>query len=445
VSEPTTGFRGYVDDSAAWTLDGYSAAVDYLLEQVPELTWPSSIRMYARMRHDPQLAAVLKGYTHPIRKAHWAVDGAGCRDEVTARIADDLGLPVAGVDEPPSGARRRRFTFAEHLRVALLDQVFGHMFFEQNWAADGGRWRLDQVAERMPQTVGALKLNRDGTLAAVVQGAVTGVPGTVGGPTITTADHRLVYYTREREGSNYFGQSLLRPSYGPWLIKDQMLRVHATSIRRFGMGVPTAQALPGTSPTPQQMAEAQRVVAGIKAGENSGVSMPPGFRLALEGLTGTAPDTVAFINLLDRYMTRSTLTSILDMATAERGNRSLGETVMDLMIMAQQDAADFHAEAATAQLVVPLVDANWGEDEPAPRIVVDNVGADVETTAQDIYWLMAYGGLKPDAPARAWIRQLRNIPPEDPGDPVFAQTPPNPAQPDPNTPATNTTTGASDA
>jgi hypothetical protein len=403
VAPPTT-LIGHIDNL---DVNGYGSVVDYLLEQIPELTHPWSVRTYARMRHEPQIAAILQAYGGPIGRAHWAVDGAGCRDEVTQRIADDLGLPIAGVDDEPTGARRRKFTFAEHLRVAGLYRVFGHMFFEQAWAEVPGGWRLDVVQERMPQTIDALHLNPDGTLQSVEQGGIR--PGPT--PKITTADHRLVYYVRERQGSNYFGESLLRPSYGPWLIKDQMLRVHATSIRRFGMGVPEVQAPPGA--TPQQIAEAQRIAGNVRASEHAGVGLPNGFTYALRGMTGSVPDALAFINYLDRQMTRSTLTSLLDMATAERGARSLGETVMDLMVLAQQADANAIAATATAQLAIPLVDANFGEDEPAPRVIVGDVGADVELTAQDMNWLMQYGGIQPDQPVRAWLRQRYSIPDED--------------------------------
>jgi hypothetical protein len=430
---PGSTSTGYIDDTLG--LDGYGSVLDYLLEQIVELQHPLSVKTFAKMRHEPQLAAVLKTYIEPITHAQWAVDNAGCRDEVAQRVADNLGLPIKGDDEPPAtGARRRKFTWGEFLRTVLtLRQTYGHAFTEQAWDVTSGGYEIASIQERMPQTIAGLRLNPDGTLKAVVQGAMIGQKDA---PQITTADHRLVYFTRERQGSNYYGESLLRPSYGPWLIKDQMIRVHATSIRKFGMGTPVAQAVPGTSPQPQQIAEAQRVVSQLHASANAGTAMPAGFELKLVGMQGSVPDALAFITYLDRLMTRSTLTSILDMAAAEKGNRSLGETVMDLMILAQQGEANQVADDATRQIVVPFVDANYGEDEAAPRVVCGSVGADVETTAQDIYWLMAYGGLRPDAPARAWIRQLRGMPAEDLTDPVHALPAANPAQPDPNAPPT---------
>lgn len=432
---------GYIDDSAVLTLDGYTTAVDYLLEHVPALIHPESVRAFAQMRHDPMIAGILQAYSGPIERAHWSLDPAGCRDEVVTKIADDLGLPIKGwADEPDetepdlkvqaaTGARRRRFTWANHLRLAGMYRVFGHAFFEQAWTQDADRrWALDIVQERMPQTITALKLNSDGTLNAVAQGSIVGKDTML----ITTADHRLVYYVRNREGSNYFGQSLLRPCYAPWLIKSQVMRVWPTSNRRNGMGIWQVTAPAGA--TPQQIAEAQRIASTTRASEAAGLGLPPGFTAELKGMTGTLPDHAELAQFCDQQMARATVTLLLTMAGAERGNRSLGETVMDLLIMAQQADADFLADEGTRQLVIPLVDANWGEDEPAPRISVGEVGQDVETTAQDIYWLTAYGGIRPDKPWREWVRQQRGAPPEDPLDPVYATDPATPTQPDPNAP-----------
>lgn len=417
-----TSLRGFIDDAAAVTLDGYTTAVDYLLENVPQLHHPESVRVYSEMRHEAHLSSILSAYQRAVCGARYTVDPTGVRDEVVEQIADDLGLPILGYnddEEPQDGARRRGFSWDKHLRIAGMDRTYGHAFFEQAWREENGRWRLDVVQERMPQTITALKLNQDGTLAGALQEQVTGRPDS---KLMTTADHRLVYYVRDRQGSNYFGESMLRPCYGPWLIKSQLMRVHAESMRRFGMGVPEVQAPPGA--TPAQVSEAQRIAGAIRAGTNSGVGLPAGFTYALRGLTGTVPDTLGFIVYLDRLCTRATLTSILDMATAERGNRSLGETVMALMVMAQEEDAKAKCLTATQQIVIPLVDANWGESEAAPQIHVSSVGADPELTAQDINWVMQWGGLRADQPFREWFRDRHGIPAEDPNDPVNQATAP---------------------
>lgn len=386
---------------------GYGTLVDALLEYIPDLTWPLSIRTYSRMRYDPQLKAVMSAYTLPIRRATWSVDGAGCRDSTTAEVADNLGLPVLGKeDESVSGFRSRGFQFkGDHLRLALLDLTFGHMPFCRWYDTGTGVARIAGVSERMPQTIQEIKLTTDG------QGQIDWV--SQGLNLQANADgviqsNALVWYVHEREGSNWTGQSLMRASYPAWLIKHELWRVHATSIRRFGMGVPQVNAPAGA--TPVQIAEAEKLARGFRAGDSSGIGLPNGFSMALQGMVGSVPDALAFIEYLDKQMTRNTLTSLLDLGSTTVGSRALGETFMDLFLMSLQSIADEHADQATQQLVLPLVMANHGEDEACPKIVCGDVGSEHEVTAQTVSLLLASGALSADPALEAYLREQYKLP-----------------------------------
>jgi phage gp29-like protein len=130
-------------------------------------------------------------------------------------------------------------------------------------------------------------------------------------------------------------------------------------------------------------------------------------------MTGSVPDALAFINYLDKQMTRATLTSLLDMTDSTHGNRALGETFMDLLLMSLQTIADETAAESTAQLVIPLVNANYGEDEPAPRIVCGDVGSEHEVTAQTLQLLLSSGAIEPDPALDAYVRNQYKLPERD--------------------------------
>jgi hypothetical protein len=402
---------GFVDDGAVgFSSSIYGQLVDMVLEYVPDLTWPLSIRTFARMRWDPTLQSALKAYTLPIRRASWALDPAGCRPEVAQFVADQMGLPLLGADAKPGPARRRGVSWADHLRVSLLDLTFGHMPFERTYTdvdPTTGRQRIDVLQERMPQTISQININRDGSLAEVTQNI--GVPTADATPVIPAQN--LVWYAHDREGSAWMGQSLLRPAYASWLLKDEMRRVLATSSRRFGMGVPAVKAPPGGTPT--QTAQASALASAIRVGDQSGVGLPDGFTLELQGITGSVPDTLAFIRYLDGQMSRETLTGLLDLGDTSNGSRALGDSFLDLFILALQSIADDHAGTATSQIVVPLVDVNWGEDEPAPRIVCGDVGSEHAVTATAIAALVTSGALQPDPALDAFIRGEWKLPPRE--------------------------------
>ena len=401
----------------------YGSLLSDWLEFVPDLQWPVSVQTYSRMRHDPKLAGILGAYTLPIRRATWALDPAGCRDEAVRLVADDLGLPILGVDEQPSGARRRGVVWGEHLRHALLSLVYGFMPFERRYEIRDGQARLVSLGERMPHTIGEITINRDGTLASVSQDVVAArdIPA-----------NRLVWYVHEREGANWTGRSMLRAAYGAWLLKHETWRVHATSIRRFGMGVPSVEAPAGA--TPAQVIEAQRLASAIRVGDQSGAGLPPGFQIRLTGLTGTTPDAIEFVRYLDQQMSVMALAGVLDLGQTETGSRALGESLLELLRMSMQAVADDIARVATSGhggmpgIVTQLVDFNWGEGEPAPSIVATGVGDQHEVTAEAIQLLMASGALQPDPELDAYVRQAWRLPARAPGTPAPLPEPaPEPA------------------
>src|SRR5260221_887518 len=216
------------------------------------------------------------------------------------------------------------------------------------------------------------------------------------------------------EGSQWAGISMLRPAFGAWLLKHEPWRVHATSIRRFGMGVP-----PVTSPaggTAAQVQDAQAMASAMRVGDQTGVGLPQGFQFSLTGLTGSVPDALGFIKYLDQQMAGMALTQGLLLGQTETGSRALGESFLDLYLLALQGVADEIATTATSGqenmpgIVTDLVDQNWGEDEPCPAIVCTDVGESYEITAEALASLTRFGALSPDESLDDWIRKMWRMP-----------------------------------
>lgn len=399
-------------------------------ETSADLIWPTSVITYGRMRHDTQLKAVTSAYFLPLLRANWLLDPAGCRDEVVQQCSDDMGVPIMGMEDKPGPARRRGVIWHRHLRSALPHLIFGHMPFELRYILDGQRLHLDNLGERMPWTIAQIKLNTDATINHVVQTTQRDpIPG-----------NRLVWYVNEREGANWAGFSMFRPAYGAWLLKHETWRVHATSIRRFGMGVPTVEAPPGGSA--QQVTQAQAMASAMRAGDQTGAGLPNGFKFALTGLTGSVPDALAFIEYLDRAMAKMVLAGLIELGQTEHGSRALGQTFLDLFLLSLQAVGDEMATVATSGhgtgmpgIVTDLVDVNWGPDEPAPRLVCTDVGENYEVTAEAIFRLVQCGAVDPDPELDAWARRSWRIPLRStPWEPSSKGIPAPGAPVDPNAP-----------
>jgi hypothetical protein len=375
-------------------------------ETAPDLIWPQSVITYGRMRHDPQITAVLSAYKNPLLRATWVIDPEGCRDEVVKHVADDLGVAVLGDDKIGSGpARRRGVIWQRHLSEAFNYLVFGHMPFERRYEPQKDDYmRLIHLGCRMPWTIAQMHIKQDGTMDQIVQTTqIEPIPA-----------ERLVWYVNDLEGANWAGISMLRAAFGAWLLKHETWRTHATSIRRFGMGVPTITAPPGA--TQAQVIQAQQLASSIRAGDSSGMGLPPGFTATLQGITGSVPDALAFIKYLDIVIAKMVHAGLIELGQTDNGSRALGETFMDMFQLSLQGVADSIALTATSGhegmpgIITDLVDQNWGEDEPVPRLVCADVGENYELSANALQSLTISGAMTPDPALDEWVRETWRLP-----------------------------------
>lgn len=398
--------RGHAGDGSTW----------WTQESTPELRWPLNILVYDQMRRtDPQVQSVLRAVTLPIRRAQWSIDSAGASDEVARFVADNLGLPVDGADrqEQVQPRTRDRFSWGDHVRHALLELVFGHMPFEQVYRIrDDGRAWIRKLAPRMPATLSEILVADDGGLEGIRQyGRMDARSSSAESPLIPV--NRLVMYVNEREGGNWRGQSLLRSCYKNWLLKDRLLRVDTVTIERNGMGVPIYEG----SET-QQGADKDAGLAlatGVRVGESAGGYIPAGAKFDLKGVTGELPKALESIRYHDEQISRSVLAHFMNLGQAAgTGSYALGSTFLDFFVASLQAVAQDIAETATQHIVEDLVDINFGETVPAPRVTFQEIGSRHVVTAQAIKMLVDSGVLLREPALERFMRETYGIPEKEP-------------------------------
>lgn len=404
--------RGYTSTMTGWwsTDDG---------EDTPELRWPQCIEIYGEMRRqDAQVMSVLRAVTLPIRRTAWRIEPDGAADEVVEFVADNLGLPIKGQETRPVLRARDRFSWTNHLQHALTMLPFGHAFFEQVYRIDDqGMARLRRLAWRPPRTIAKVDVAADGGLVAIEQWGV----GVKNSPPRITVD-ALVAYVHDREGGNWLGQSLLRPAYKFWLLKDRALRTQSLTLDRNGLGVPvyTAGTLPegltGEAAQKHQDAELAAGLAtakGLRSGESAGAAVPNGGDLSMKGVGGTLPDADPVIRYYDEQIARAVLAHFLNLGT-ETGSWALGSTFADFFTMSLQSYAEAIRDVTQQHVIEDLVDINFGAHAPAPKLVFDEVGSNTPLTAEAIRALIDCGALTADAQLEEHIRDRNDLPAHDP-------------------------------
>lgn len=401
---------GYQSDSGH--LQGWGWIGAQAHETNPDLQWPKSIEVFDRMRsEDAQVASVMRAVTLPIISAKWEIDSNGADPEIVAHVADDLGLPVKG--EAPVAPLRTggRFSWTEHIRVALLELDFGHSYFEQVFRVDErGLAHIRKLAWRPPRTISDIDVARDGGLVAIVQ------HGAFGSTTVRIPVDRLVAYINQREGGNWLGRSLLRPAYKHWIIKDRLMRIQVLTAERNGLGIPvhTSAEVDPNAEDPKAEQEEQ-IAAGLdvatqaRAGDTAGVSLAHGAKLEFVGVTGKLPDTDKPIRYHDEQIARAVLAHFLNLGT-ETGSWALGSTFANFFTDSLNAVAQHIADITQQHVIEDLVDKNWGPTARAPRIVPAKIGAEHPVTAEAIKLLIECGALTKDPALEAHLRATYGLP-----------------------------------
>lgn len=383
-------------------------------EDNPDLCWPKSVGVFDRMRReDAQITSILRAVTLPIRRTAWSIDGTGCDPVVARFVADAVGLPVKG-DRTPPLRMGDRFSWPDHLRMALTALPFGHAFFEQVYRqTDDGLFTLHKLGWRPPRTISEVNVDADGGLVSICQYESEPIPVA-----------NLVAYVNDREGGNWLGQSILRPAYGPWILKQRALQIQSTTLERNGLGIPVYES----PPTPEGMAGSARedewldqqakagedLVSNLRGGENSGASIPNGAKLSLLAPNGTLPDANTPISYYDEQIARSVLAHFLNLGT-QTGSWALGTTFADFFTMSLQTVAEWVADVANRHVIEDLVDINFGTDVPAPRLVFEEIGSQQPATAEAMQSLVQTGVIRPDDVLETYVRERYGLPPADPG------------------------------
>lgn len=410
---------------------GYTQAPNYNWwlyenETTPELIWPQSIYVYDQMRRtDGQVGSVLRAVTETLLRTPWRIDPAGARARVVKFVADDLGLPIVGKPTAPPPRLKDRFSWPSHLREALLMLPYGHSYFEQVYRVsdDGSSAHLRKLAYRPAKTIERIDVASDGGLVAIKQWWTS--TNTRPEPIPVS---RLVAYIHAKEGGNWLGTSILRNCYKNWLLKDRLLRVQAQTIERNGMGIPLYTA----AETETDLTAGLGMATSWRAGEAAGSAVPFGASLKLVGVEGTLPDALPVVEYHDAQIARAVLAHFLNLGQ-QTGSWALGTTFADFFTMSLQTLAEQIRDTATQHIVEDLVDVNFGESEPAPRLVFDEIGSRQAATAQAIKTLVDAGVIHPDQVLEESSRQQYGLPPADPATATLppgaaTATPPAPTQ-----------------
>lgn len=380
------------------------------LETTPELIFPNSVVTYHAMRNDSQIEGLYAGATWPILRYKWMIDPNGCDPERVRKLARDLQLPVKGADPEPKGRSKNRFVFRKHLEDALRAIIYGFEPFEQvGEVRDDNLWHLTKLAERPPYTVDQIRLSGTGGIVSIIQN-VSSANQSRGGQQPEIPVDRLVMYTWDKEGANWFGRSMLRGIYRNWLIKDRLLRIDAIKHERNGVGIPVGIGAQGY--TKGDLQKLANLAKSFKAGESAGGAIPFGTDLKLLGVEGQIPDTIASVNFHNEEMARRFLFMFMQLGSTMHGSRALGSDFLDYFQLAQEHLANWFRDIFNEHVIEDYWDWNYGDEEYAPLLTYQR-NDDPRFAAADLALMIQNGVIVADDEVEKAVREAMDLPDRD--------------------------------
>lgn len=369
------------------------------------LRFPASSRVFAKMgREDAQVQSLLKAVMLPIRRASWWVNPNGADDVVVSHVANDLRMRVLG-DDPnsPIASASGRVSWDEHLSQALRSLQFGHMFFEQVYrVGQDGREHLWKLAPRWPGTITAVNVADDGGLESIKQATVDG--------SVEIPVDRLVAYAYDDFGATWLGQSILRPAYKHWMLRDELLRLEQDVLDRNGMGVPVYTGSEYTNDPEGDLDNGQEIASSLRSGKTAGASIPAGSKLDLLGVKGQLVSPREAIAYHDSMIMKASLAHFLNLE-GKGGSYALADTQSDFFVQNLQTTAEWIAGVATQHIVEDLVRVAFPDySGSVPTIMVDPIAAKKELSAQDWSTAVRDKVVIMDGPTEEHFRRTFNIP-----------------------------------
>lgn len=364
---------------------------DGILSESDEIT----LETYRKMRQDPQVKACLLVLKLPLIQVDWSITAD--TDE-GKQIAAWVESRMTDMDD----------SLQYYLREIMTAMDFGRSITEKVWALrevpvdpDDPNSRMEQMI--VPQKLKTydpkslkIKLDDKMRLESVVQSTK--------GADITIPADNLLIYTHEKEFGDYYGQSVLRSSYKPWIIKEFLQKFWNIALERYGTPFSTM-----TLPQGGSLKTAMALMDQIK--HKTGIPLPDGYAMEVHNLANAGMSFKEAIEYQDKMIARGMLIPDLVFGNSDSGAYALSKTHAAFFLLRLNGIYQEVGDVLTKYLIKPLVQYNYGDVKEFPKFQFSDVAEEEKTELINLITQMLAG--KVIAPTESWIRERLNIPPAD--------------------------------
>lgn len=342
-------------------------------------------------RSDPTVRMVEKVVGLPIRSTKW--------------LLEEPKNPSTAEKEATERCRRMLFggmecSFDDLLREGAAAIYHGWGVPEIVWQQDkDGFLSVRKLAPRNRENLESWLYYNNGELAGYLYSGSRPIgSGLQGYATASSVFERVpipiektVHFVCDGENDNPQGFGLWRSMYGPWYIKQSLLKVMCIGLERNLLDVPVGKM--GTGAQPTDRAKLLTILKRWRAAEDAAVVLPEGFGLEFIGSNRSPMDGMPMLAWVNFQITAAGLCTFLNLGQTAVGTQALGGELAKTFLDAENAYANWIGETLDKQLLKRWTLLNYGEGVRAPKLMHRRISARDYSTLTNSLVAMVNGGI----------------------------------------------------
>jgi hypothetical protein len=220
---------------------------------------------------------------------------------------------------------------------------------------------------------------------------------------------KTLLWSYNRQGDDYFGVPPTRACYKAWGSKQQIEKLNLLHLDKFAVGTPVAEE--GEAWGPAERGRLAEFLRGWRSGAHNYIIHPAGGTITIQSDDGkTTLSMLEWVRYYNLAVAKTFLTQMTELGSTETGARALGEVFYSQMGGIVQSDCEALANIINNDLIVPLVNYNFGEQEfypmfsPSQRV---RAGSGVATVLAQ---LIAAKAIHPRPEDEAYLRDVFEMP-----------------------------------
>lgn len=348
------------------------------------------------------ISAILKAIKTPINSTDWYVQPAS-DDPKDIKIKEEVERQLFGM--PQRG-------FREFLRESLTHLDFGHSVFEKIWYQDSeGRLCLKDLAPRIQHSI-MRWLTNDGFpgITQYIRSDQQYEPDREYVNELSIPLSKLVVFTHEKEGNDITGIPIIRPAYTHWYYADNLYKLQAISLERFGVGIIDISHT-GEVGEPD-IEKIEQLAENLYSNEKGYIVHRDSITFDIKSpSTGSQEQFEKAISHHNRMMMLSVLAEFLDLGSGSTGSFALSEDQSSFFLEHVGQIAEYMREVINREIIEDIVNYNFGVQEKYPTIEYQALGninyKEMSTVFSE---LRKAGVLQTDPELYQFVRKLFQFP-----------------------------------